>query len=117
LADFAAVGLAVVERLFVADPALAARAALASLLAVLAVRLAGADPLTALAVALASAFLAGVLVALRFADASVAGLAFVAATYTLSVLGFRRAHACTTEKRLLCRMSASISARILAAIR
>jgi hypothetical protein len=34
----------------------------------------------------AEAFLAGVLVAVRFTGSSVAGRAFVAATYTLSVL-------------------------------
>ncbi|CQD22359.1 hypothetical protein BN970_05272 [Mycolicibacterium conceptionense] len=38
-----------------------------------------------LAARLAGAFLAGVLVAVRFTGSSVAGLAFVAATYTLSV--------------------------------
>jgi hypothetical protein len=50
--------------------------------------LAGAEPLAALA---AEAFFAGVLVAVRFTGSSVAGLAFVAATYTLSVVRFRRA--------------------------
>jgi hypothetical protein len=44
-------------------------------------RFAGADPL---AVFVAEAFLAGVLVAVCFTGSSVAGLAFVAATYTLS---------------------------------
>jgi hypothetical protein len=39
----------------------------------------------AFAARLAGAFLAGVLVAVRFTGSSVAGLAFVAATYTLSV--------------------------------
>jgi hypothetical protein len=119
LAGLAAADLAV-ERLLVADSALAARVVLDS--RPLVARLPGPDPLTAFAAALpdsrlAAVFLAGVLVAVRFTGASVARLAFVAATYTLSVLGFRWAHACTTEKRLLCRMSALISARILAAIR
>ena len=45
-------------------------------------RFAGADPLADLA----AVFLAGVLVAVRFTGSSVAGLAFVAATYTLSIL-------------------------------
>jgi hypothetical protein len=49
----------------------------------LAARFAGADPLADFA---AEAFLAGVLVAVRFTGSSVAGRAFVAATYTLSIL-------------------------------
>jgi hypothetical protein len=44
-------------------------------------RFAGAEPFPAFA----AVFLAGVLVAVRFTGSSVAGLAFVAATYTLSV--------------------------------
>jgi hypothetical protein len=51
--------------------------------AVLVARFAGADPLAGFA---AGAFLAGVLVAVRFTGSSVAGRAFVAATYTLSIL-------------------------------
>ena len=54
--------------------------------AVLAARLAGAEPLAACLVGPAGAFLAGVLVAVRFTGWSVAGLALVAATYTLSVV-------------------------------
>jgi hypothetical protein len=50
--------------------------------AVFAARLAGAAPLADFA----GAFLAGVLVAVRFTGSSVAGRAFVAATYTLSIL-------------------------------
>jgi hypothetical protein len=46
-------------------------------------RFAGADPLADFA---AGAFLAGVLVAVRFTGSSVAGRAFVAATYTLSIV-------------------------------
>jgi hypothetical protein len=46
-------------------------------------RFAGAEPLADFA---AGAFLAGVLVAVRFTGSSVTGRAFVAATYTLSVL-------------------------------
>jgi hypothetical protein len=53
--------------------------------AVLVARFAGADPLADFA---AGAFLAGVLVAVRFTGSSVAGRAFVAATYTLSILQF-----------------------------
>jgi hypothetical protein len=49
---------------------------------VLAARLAGAEPLAALA----AGFFAGVLVAVRFTGSSVAGLALVAATYTLSIV-------------------------------
>ena len=49
---------------------------------VLVARFAGAEPLADLA----AVFLAGVLVAVRFTGSSVAGLAFVAATYTLSIL-------------------------------
>ncbi|GFH02723.1 hypothetical protein MHIP_32060 [Mycolicibacterium hippocampi] len=45
--------------------------------------LAGADPFADFA---GAAFLAGVLAAVRFTGSSVAGLAFVAATYTLSVV-------------------------------
>jgi hypothetical protein len=45
--------------------------------------LAGAEPLADFA---ADAFLAGALVAVRFTGSSVAGRAFVAATYTLSIL-------------------------------
>ena len=60
-----------------------AAAVLAPRAVVLVARLAGADPLALFA---ADAFLAGVLVAVRFTGSSVAGLAFVAATYTLSVL-------------------------------
>jgi hypothetical protein len=48
----------------------------------LAARLAAADPLADLA---ADERFAGVLVAVRFAGSTVAGVAFVAATYTLSV--------------------------------
>jgi uncharacterized membrane protein YoaK (UPF0700 family) len=51
--------------------------------AVLVARFAGADPLADFATWV---FLAGVLVAVRFTGSSVAGLAFVAATYTLSIL-------------------------------
>jgi hypothetical protein len=51
--------------------------------AVLVARFAGADPLADFA---AEAFLAGVLVAVRFTGSCVAGRAFVAATYTLSIL-------------------------------
>jgi hypothetical protein len=59
--------------------------------AVLVARFAGADPLAVFAAALpdsrlAADFLAGVLVAVRFTGSSVAGRAFVAATYTLSIL-------------------------------
>jgi hypothetical protein len=59
--------------------------------AVLVARFAGADPLADFAAAvpdarLAGVLLAGVLVAVRFTGSSVAGLAFVAATYTLSIL-------------------------------
>jgi hypothetical protein len=50
---------------------------------VLAARFAAADPLAGFA---AEAFVAGVLVAVRFTGSSVAGRAFVAATYTLSIL-------------------------------
>ena len=49
----------------------------------------GADPFADL---VGDAFLAGVLVAVRFTGSSVAGLAFVAATYSLSVVRFS-AHA------------------------
>ena len=59
----------------------------------------------------AAVFFAGVLVALRFTGSSVAGLAFVAATYTLSVVRVVGAHTCATEMCRLCRMSASISRR------
>ena len=69
-------GLAAV-RVFVAVP----DAAFAGV--VLVARFAGADPLADFA---AGAFLAGVLVAVRFTGSSVAGRAFVAATYTLSIL-------------------------------
>jgi hypothetical protein len=51
--------------------------------AVLVARFAGADPWADFA---AGAFLAGVLVAVRFTGSCVAGRAFVAATYTLSIL-------------------------------
>ena len=91
-----------------------AAAVLAPRAVVLVARLAGADPLALFA---ADAFLAGVLVAVRFTGSSVAGLAFVAATYTLSSYSFRWARACCTEKRRPCRMLASISTWILAAIR
>jgi hypothetical protein len=64
-------------RVFVAVPA----SALAGV--ALVARFAGADPLADFA---AGAFLAGVLVAVRFTGSSVAGRAFVAATYTLSIL-------------------------------
>jgi hypothetical protein len=58
---------------------------------VLLARFAGAEPLADFAAALpdarlAAVFLAGVLVAVRFTGSSVAGRAFVAATYTLSIL-------------------------------
>jgi hypothetical protein len=72
LAPVAFAGLAAV-RLFVVVPESA----------VLVARFAGADPLADFA---AGAFLAGVLVAVRFTGSSVAGRAFVAATYTLSIL-------------------------------
>jgi hypothetical protein len=56
-------------------------------------RFARADPLADFAAAvpdsrLAAVFLAGALVAVRFTGSSVAGRAFVAATYTLSILQF-----------------------------
>src|SRR5258705_4125898 len=70
---------------------------------VLVARFAGADPLADFA---AGAFLAGVLVAVRFTGSSVAGRAFVAATYTLSILQFRWARSCTIEKRRPCRILA-----------
>jgi hypothetical protein len=60
--------------------------------AVLVARFAWADPLAdfaapaGFAARAAEAFLAGVLVAVRFTGSSVAGRAFVAATYTLSIL-------------------------------
>jgi hypothetical protein len=62
---------------------------------VFAARLTGADPLADFAAPAecpafaGGAFLAGVLVALRFTGSSVAGRAFVAATYTLSSAPFR----------------------------
>jgi hypothetical protein len=54
-------------------------------------RFAGGDPLAGFAATLsdsrlAADFLAGALVAVRFTGSSVAGRAFVAATYTLSIL-------------------------------
>jgi hypothetical protein len=72
-------------RVFVAAP----DSAFAGL--VLVARFPGAEPLAGFAApagfaARAAVFLAGVLVAVRFTGSSVAGRAFVAATYTLSVL-------------------------------
>ena len=61
-------------------------------------RLAGAVPLAAFA---AAAFLAGALVAVRFTGSSIAGLTFVAATCTPSVLRDSVAWACATVKRRL----------------
>jgi hypothetical protein len=65
-------------------------------------RFTGADPLADLA----AVFLAGVLVAVRFTGSSVAGLAFVAATYTLSILQFPMGAIVHHRKRRLCRMLA-----------
>jgi hypothetical protein len=65
------------------DSRLAAVVLVAFAGAALVARFAGADPLADFA---AGAFLAGVLVAVRFTGSSVAGRAFVAATYTLSIL-------------------------------
>jgi hypothetical protein len=48
--------------------------------------------------ALAEAFLAGILVAVRFTGFLVAGLAFVAATYTLSILLAIGGHGRATPK-------------------
>ncbi len=53
---------------------------------------AGADPFADFAALADTAFFAAGLVAVRFTGSSVAGFAFVAATYTLSVVRFRSAH-------------------------
>jgi hypothetical protein len=76
--------------------------------------LAGADPLVVLA---AEAFLARVLVALRFTRFAAAGLAFVAATYTLSVLRISTGVGVHHRKASARSNVALISAGILAAIR